>query len=54
MTYYFHPQRVSTVALKDWLVRGQSGGSRLVRAAVRQTPVAALRILGAIAFKHMG
>ncbi len=54
VTFYFHPEVVSAVALKNWLARGQSGGARFVRAAMRQVPTVALRILGSMAFKHMG
>jgi len=54
VTFYFDPPRMPSVAFKNWLVRGQSRGPRLVRAAVRQAPAAALRLVGAVAFKHMG
>lgn len=54
VTFYFDPRRVPSVAFKNWLVRGQSRGPRLVRAAVRQAPAAALRLVGTVAFKHLG
>jgi CelD/BcsL family acetyltransferase involved in cellulose biosynthesis len=54
VTFYFDPELVQAVALKNWLVRGQSTGSRLVRAAVRRAPAPALRMLGSVAFRHMG
>jgi hypothetical protein len=40
--------------LKDCRVRGESRGPRLVRAVMRRVPKATLKILGEIAFKHMG
>jgi hypothetical protein len=54
VTFYSYPKVGAVNRLKDWLVRGQSDGSRLVRAVVRRAPTTAVKILGAIAFKHMG